>query len=447
MAWAYSLTEIADWIGASRPADDRVVHSVSTDTRSLRPGDLFFALKGERFDAETFVAQAFAQGAAAAVTTRPHAEGPCLVVGDPLAALQTLATRHRARLNLPIFALTGSAGKTTAKDMTAALLASRYRVVKTQGNLNNEIGCPLSLLRLDHESEFAVIEMGANHMGEIAALCSYAKPTEAAITIIAPAHLEGFGSIENVARAKGEIVQGLPEDGIFYVNTDDPRCVRIAEECACRKVTFGHHGEVALRGFAWEREGEARLHIDPIGDLRLPLGCRAHATNVLLAIAVALQHGVTEFEGPLREACAASARFKRLRVGTLEIIDDTYNANPASMAASIDALAEWPVHGARIAALGDMLELGDAAEALHREVGERAARAGIGHLFALGAHAYAMIDAARAAGAPHAEVLDSHQAIAEAIHAVARPGDLLLVKGSRGLRMENVIAALQTLVT
>ncbi len=443
MAWRYALDEIARAIDAPPAGVDRHVQSVSTDTRTLRPGDLFFALRGEHFDGDRFAADAFARGAVAAVTHSPHDGGPCLIVKDALAALQQFATYHRRRCAIPVIALTGSCGKTSTKDLIASLLATRYRVVKTLGNLNNEIGCPLSVLRIDGETDCAVIEMGANHSGEIARLCEIALPTEAAITLIAPAHLEGFGTIEKVAHAKAEILGASPPPKVFYANADDPFCMQIAQAFPGEKVLFGQRGDVALESFTWEAPGEARLHVRPIGDLLLPLGCRAHAQNVLLAIAVGLRHGIVDFEAPLRAACATATRFKRLQIGPLDVIDDTYNANPASMAASLSALKEWPREGARIAALGDMFELGEAAAPLHREVGEAAARAGVTHLFAAGGHAHDMIAAAQAAGAPHAEVLDSHQAIADAIHAVASPGDLLLVKGSRGMRMERVIQALQ----
>jgi UDP-N-acetylmuramoyl-tripeptide--D-alanyl-D-alanine ligase len=416
---------------------------VSTDTRTIQPGDVFFALTGETYDANTFVTEAFAKGACAAVATRADPAGPCLVVADARAALQSFAGFHRARYSPIAIAITGSCGKTTSKDMIAAVLATRMNVVKTRGNLNNEIGCPLSVLQIDDTTNAAVIEMGAAHRGNIAALCAFAKPTEAAITLIAPAHLEGFGSIENIARTKGEIAEALPRDGTFYVNADDEWCARVAEGVSCKKIYFGNEGEVSLKTIAVEGSGEMALDVDPIGQLRLPLPSRAHASNVLLAVAVGVQHGVSEFEGPLRAVCADPARFKRLRIGALDIIDDTYNASPASMAAALHGLAERPDGGARIAALGDMLELGPTSDRLHAEIGALAGRLGLAHVFALGECASVMIAAARDAGVPHAEVLPDHAAIARAILDAARPGDVLLVKGSRGMRMERVIEALK----
>lgn len=442
MKWSYLLSELAGVIGAAPPARDARFSSVSTDTRTLKPGDLFFALKGPNFDADAFAPEAFRKGACAAVTGRAVDDGPCLVVGDALAALQTFAARHRTRYSGPLFALTGSCGKTTTKELTAAVLATRYRVVKTHGNLNNEIGCPLSLLSIDEDTQHVVIEMGANHAGEIARICSYARPTETAITLIAPAHLEGFGSVENVAMAKAEIVDALAEDGVFYVNADDPWCVRIAERFPGEKVTFGRTGNIVLETCAPDDSGEILLRVNPVGELRLPLPSRAYAANVLLAIAVGLRHGVSEFEEPLRRACVEGARVKIRRVGPLEVIDDTYNANPGSMAAALETLAGRPGAGARMAALGDMLELGEQADHYHRELGTKAGELGVARLFVRGDHAAAVVEGARAAGVADARVYDTHEAIAEAVLRAARPNDVLLVKGSRGMRMERVIEAL-----
>jgi len=371
-----------------------------------------------------------------------------------LKALQNFAAWHRSRLDLPVLALTGSCGKTSTKDLIAGLLSSKYRVVKTEGNLNNEIGCPLSLLALDSETEFAVIEMGANHVGEIARLCELAKPSESAITLIAPAHLEGFGSIENVARAKGEIAGALPAGGIFYANMDDPRCAQLAAAQSGRVVRIGRAdgpaftraqpGDVVLESCEFDEAGELRMRVRTVGELRLPLNNLALATNALIAIAVGRQHGITEFEGPLRAACAFVSRFRRLAVGPITVIDDTYNANPASVSAAIESLVRLP-GGARIAVLGDMLELGDAAPVLHEEAGAYAAREGVAHLVARGAFAESIVRGANRAGLAAAHAIQDPAEIASEIKRVARPGDVVLVKGSRGMRMERVIEALKTI--
>lgn len=444
MGWRYTLNELAAWTGADAGTNGEVgVTGVSTDTRTILPGDVFVALAGPNFDADDFVAAAFAQGASAAICKRPHAEGPCLVVSDPLAALQQWALRHRMSHEIPIFAITGSCGKTTSKDLTAALLGSRYNVIKTKGNLNNDIGCPLSLLRIDRDTDFAVIELGANHVGEIAQLCTFARPTESAVTIVAPSHLEGFGSIEAVARAKSEIVDGLDADGCFYQNMDNPWTRGMGKDFRGDIVRFGREGDVVLRSQSFDDSGEMVLEIDPIGTLRLPLLVPAHATNVLLAVAVGLRHGIQEFEGPLRSACGDAARFKVCQAGPLEVLDDTYNANPASMAAALEALGARAVSGRRIAVLGTMLELGDETVALHRGVGERAAACGAAAVFGYGPHGSDIIAGARDAGVPLAEAFDTHEALADALHQFASPGDSILLKGSRGMRMERVLEHLE----
>ena len=445
MGWTYTPLALADIIGVEPSAE--VAHapaftSVCTDTRILTPGQAFFALSGEHFDGNQFVPAALAKGAAVAVASEAI-KGSCIVVDSPLAALQRFATHHRRQYSIPVLAITGSCGKTSAKDFTAAVLAAKYRVAKTRGNLNNDIGCPMSLLGIQPDTNFAVIEMGANHVGEIAQLCTFAAPTEVAVTMVGPSHLEGFGSIEKVAEAKSEIVRALDVSGRFYINADDPWCRAMADSFAGEKVWFGKEGDVSLRDCSFDDSGELRLDIDPVGVLRLPLPVRAQAYNVMLAIAVGLKHGITEFEEPLREACAASTRGRVLRVGPLEILDDTYNANPASMRAALESLAARPGKGRRLAALGGMLELGDTAAKLHYDIGKAAAQCGVDRLYARGPHACDMIEGARQAGLAHAEILEEHAAIAGALYEEARPGDVLLVKGSRGMRMDEVIKALR----
>ncbi len=443
--WRYTLEDLAARIGTAAPKTTMTFNSVSTDTRTLKPGDVFFALSGENFDGNKFVADAFAKGAAAAVASAPNAAGPCLVVENPLKALQRFASAHRMQYKIPVIAITGSVGKTTSKDFTAAVLASKFRVTKTEGNLNNDIGLPLSLLRLDAQTQVAVIEMGANHVGEIKGLCEMARPTESTITTIGEAHLEGFGSIERVAEAKSEIAMGLGPSDTFYVNTDDPRCRRIGEQCRARKVYFGREGDVSIRDCTFDAAGDMVLTLDPIGKLHLLLPARAHATNVALAVAIGLQHGVSDFQTPLAEAARNARRFKLMQVGPITVLDDSYNANPTSMRAALEALGERKVEGARMAALGDMLELGADAERLHAEIGRKAAACGVKRLYVRGAFARATASGATAGGCPSVEVMDSHEAIAEAIAAVGEAGDCLLVKGSRGMRMEKVIECLRGL--
>ncbi len=445
MTLNYTLADVATLTGTAVPEQhaDALITSVSTDTRTLQKNALFVALSGDNFDGDNFVDEAFSKGAAAAITRRKHTSGCCFVVENPLELLQRFAHEHRLRCKAKVIAITGSCGKTTSKDMISAVLGSKYQVVKTQGNLNNDIGCPLSLLRIAPDTEFAVIEMGANHAGEIAQLCRIAQPDESAVTLVAPAHLEGFGSIENVARAKSEIVTGLEGRGCFYANMDDPRCRDMVALHSGEVLRFGREGDVRLESILLTDEEEMVLNIAPVGRLQLPLKVKAHATNVLLAVAVGLRHGITEFEGPLREACKNAARFKTIKINGFTILDDTYNANPASMAAAVEALRDHPGTGRRFAVLGAMFELGESAAQLHYELGALAARSGISGLIARGPNAEDMVEGARAAGLNEAYAFSSADAAAAMTQRMIAPGDIVLVKGSRGMRMEEVIEKLR----
>lgn len=447
MSWHYTLGEIAQATGgAVDPAHAALmVSAVSTDTRKISSGQLFFGLRGERFDGNAFVGEAFARGASAAVCTEPNAAGPCILVPDALRALQQFAAWHRGRITPRVFGVTGSCGKTTTKDFVHALISTRFNACKTQGNLNNDIGVPLTLLELSPEVQFAIVEMGANHVGEIRDLCALARPHESAVTLVAPAHLEGFGSIERIAQAKFEIAEGLEPGGTFYVNMDNPFTRAMGEKFPGPKIRFGAEGDVVIRAINYDDAGEMLLDLDPVGRLRLPLPVKAHAHNVALAVAVALQNGVTEFEGPLREAASRSARFKTTEAAGLEVFDDTYNANPASMVAAIESLGLHRGKGRKLAALGCMLEMGEEAPRLHRAVGEAAAHHKVDALFARGPYAADIVAGAKAAGLAHAQVIDKHEDIAREILAIAAPGDTLLLKGSRGMRMEGVLEALRAL--
>lgn len=440
--WMYTSDELVRITDAQYVGSTFECSSISTDSRKLDPGDLFFALSGENFDGTDFVEGAVDAGAVAAVSSRAVEGCPCLVVDDPLTALQKLAKHHRAQFSIPVLAITGSCGKTSCKELIASILGTKFRVVKTQGNFNNAIGCPLSIMQMDAATEFLVLEMGANHPREIEDLSTIASPTEAAITMIGTAHLEGFGTIEDVAAAKGEIVSGLPSDGVFYENTDDARCRTIGDAFAGVRVGYGRHGSVQLRACDFDESGEMNLDIDPIGRLSLPLFAEAHAQNVLLAVAVGLQHGITVFEPALREACMATSRFKVSLFNGYEIIDDTYNANPESMRVAIEALGGRPSSGQRIAVLGCMGELGSKSEDLHHKTGTLLGKHGINTVFVRGIHAESLIAGAQASGVTTAEVIDLHETMAERVSQLARTGDVVLFKGSRGMTMERVIALL-----
>ncbi|NLN94455.1 MAG: UDP-N-acetylmuramoyl-tripeptide--D-alanyl-D-alanine ligase [Candidatus Hydrogenedens sp.] len=449
MSLCYTLDEAAVLLGLHlnmEAPEDSVIKGVSTDTRTLRPGDLFFALNGENFRGDDFVEEAFRKGAVAAVTEGLNHSGPVFQTSSPLTALQQMAKEHRKQCPARIIGITGSCGKTTAKDMLATLLSSEYLVEKTQGNLNNDIGCPLSLFRLSRATHFGIIELGANHPGEIRMLAQLARPEEGVVTLIAPAHLEGFGTVEGVARAKSELMESLPHSGCFYVNMDDPWCRRMGEDFRGESIRFGTGGDVYLKNIDFDDDGEMVLKIHPIGTLRLPLRIRAHVSHVLLAVAVGLRHGILSFEEPLREACLLGARFQESIFQGIQILDDSYNANPTSMKAALEGLRDYP--GKRkIAIVGDMYELGDTAKLLHEKIGSYAASLSLDALLALGEYGPALVARAQAEGLTEARACDSHGEAAQWLLDHAREGDVLLFKGSRGMKMESVFEQWKALVS
>ena len=419
---------------------------VATDSRAVAPGDLFVALKGERFDGHAFVAQAMARGAAAALVSRRVEGGarvPQLIVDDTLAALGRLAAAWRARFVLPVLALTGSNGKTTVKEMLAAILAAhcggRDDVLATEGNLNNDIGVPLMLLRLREHHRYGVFEMGMNHLGEIDALSRLAAPGVALVNNAHRAHIGMLGTIEAIAQAKGEIYAGLARDGIALVNEDEPFAAYWKGLAAGHRiVTFGTAASAAVRGLF--DDGQVRL-VTPLDAfaVRLQVPGEHNARNAIAACAAAfaleipwraIQEGLAAFAG-------TPGRLQSRRgTGGATIVDDTYNANPDSMKAALRVLAR--ASGRRVFVMGDMGELGDAAAALHAEIGAFARGAGIETLLALGPESIHAVEAF-GAGATHFATLD---ALVEAARALAAPGATILVKGSRFMQMERAVERL-----
>lgn len=438
MSWL-RLSEIASMVNGRLLGADAPVDGVYTDSRDPRPNELFVALKGPRFDAHEFVGQDLA--AAGVMVSRPcETRLAQILVEDTKAALGRLAANWRAGLTLPLVALTGSNGKTTVKEMIAAILATRGSVLATKGNLNNDIGVPLTLLGLRREHDYAVVEMGANHFGEIAYLTSLARPTVALVTNAGPAHLEGFGSVEGVSRAKGEIYAGLREDGVAIVNADDP----FAEYWrgligAHRMLSFGLSAPADVSG---QPSGDGGWKIrTPSGaaTLRLPLEGRHNVLNALAAAAASIAVGATpeQIKLGLEHMRPVGGRMQhRETAGGVLVLDDTYNANPGSLGAAVEVLAAVP--GERWLVLGDMGELGPAAADLHRAAGAQARAAGIDRLYALGPLS---LHAAQGfgEGAHHFEELG---ALCETLIAESHRGLTVLVKGSRSMRMERVVARL-----
>ncbi len=435
-----TVAEAARALDVDPPAGgvDVLLTSVATDTRALAPGALFVALKGERFDAHEFLDGALAAGAGALVVERGRgpasATVPVLEVADTLHALGDLAAAWRRRFRLPVLAVTGSNGKTTTKEIARAVFTHAWgeeAVVATRGNLNNLIGMPLTALRVDERHRAAVFEMGMNAPGEIARMVAIGAPTVGLITCVAEAHLEGLGSIEGVARAKGELFEGLPADATAIVNTDDPLVAEQAERFSGRRLTFGSTGEV--RAEAVELDGLARSRFRLFADaqsvaVELPLGGRHNVQNALGAAAAAIATGLS-LEGIAEGLATVEPPPMRLRAERLDcgvlLINDAYNANPGSVAASLGVLGD-AYAGRNVVVLGDMRELGPQAARLHEETGRKVAAARPRLLAALGEFAADVIRGALDAG------------IAEAVAAVWQDGDAVLVKGSRGSEMERV---------
>lgn len=442
------LTSLARILSATLVGPDTGFAGVSTDTRTLRERELFVALRGPSFDGHAFVPVAAERGAAAAVVERPIEAGlPHLRVADSLAALGAMATDWRSRFTLPVIAVTGSFGKTTVKEMMAAIAATRGEVLATRGNLNNEIGLPLTLFGLDEQHRAAVLEMGANHAGEIARLVAIGRPSVGVVTAAGPVHLEGFGSLEGVARAKGEMFAGLPDDGVAIINVDDPFAPLWRELAGARRsVGFGLTAEAEFRAEqvrqSLDADGpllEFRLATpEGAADVRLALPGRHNAVNALAAAAATWAAGwsLDEIVSGLARVSGVKGRMslRKARSGAL-IIDDSYNANPTALRAAIDYATALP--GETWLVLGDMRELGDASPELHAAAGEYARERGVARLFALGPESAAAV-AAFGVG----RHFDDAAELAAALDAELPAGVNLLVKGSRSMRLETVVERL-----
>ncbi len=447
------LSDVARRVGGTLLGEDALLTRVISDTRQLRRGDLFVALQGEHFDGHDYVQRAASLGAAGALVSRAVDGGPGQVLAaDSLEALQAYAKSWRQDFDLPLIGVTGSSGKTTTKQMLAAVCAARGPVLATEGNLNNHIGVPLTLLRLRAEHRSAVIEMGANHLGEIALLAGLARPDIGIVTQAGDAHLEGFGSRLGVARGKGELFAALDGRGVAVINRDDTYFDLWRELAGTATVLgFGlsERADVRAENIHGEPEHAPAATvftlITPEGRQRveLPLPGRHNVLNALAAAAAGVALGLD------LEAIAAGLGQVRPVAGRLNwlstphgarLLDDSYNANPTSLRAALDLLAGLP--GERWLVLGDMRELGGDAPALHEEAGRSARALGIDRLFTVGALAQ---QAAAGFGA-QAFHFDSADALIEALHEALAAGQAgqvaLLVKGSRSSRMERVVAAL-----
>ncbi|HEX3941414.1 MAG TPA: UDP-N-acetylmuramoyl-tripeptide--D-alanyl-D-alanine ligase [Acidobacteriaceae bacterium] len=456
------LGDIARWTGADVRAwhGDRLeapATGYSIDTRTLAPGDLFFAIRGERFDAHDFVPGAFENGARAAVIARSKAvqfleiarNHTLLLVNDPLEALQHLASAVRRHWNKRLIGVTGSAGKTTTKEAVAAVLSARFQVLKSKGNLNNGFGLPLQLLKLEPEHDVAVIEMGMSHSGEIAALARIAAPDWAVVTNVGSAHQENFpDGLAGIARAKYELVRSLPAQGIAFLNCDDPYVSQFGRDFRGRAVYYGSGPCADPSAGQIEELGSEGMRFElTAGDRKTTVSIallgRHNVSNVMAAIAVGLEAGI-----PLEECAQAAAQLRPpdkrgeiLHISGAVVINDCYNSNPEALKSMIATLASM-VAKRRILVAGEMLELGPHAANLHRECGREAAARGIDLVLGVRGNAQYIVEGAREGGVP-AMFVASPEAAGEWLKGELRPGDAALLKASRGVGLERALKGIE----
>lgn len=433
------------------------VSGVSTDSRSVKPDELFVPLRGERFDGHDFIAEVVAKGITAVLADEKwlaHHVLPAgcsgVIVKDTLRALGDLAADYRRRFDIPVIAVTGSNGKTTTKEMLAAILEQTGPGLKTEGNLNNLIGLPQMLFRLRPEHRWAVLEMGMSEPGEIDRLAVIARPRTGIVLNALPAHLQSMGTVEAVAVAKGELLHRITDGGLAVVNGDDPRVSSLGQNASARRISFGiNRGEVRAREIEHlGLEGESFQVVTPRGEFRVRLGAFGlHNVSNALAATAALLDSVplAVIAGGLAAFKPYKGRFQLDRLGEITLADDSYNANPASMKAALETLAQIAPEGHRVALLGDMLELGEHEAEAHEGVGAIAGR-NVDRLFLLGSlmsrHA---APAAILAGLPREAVRcgRDHEELAELARQSLLPGDVVLIKGSRGMTMERITAILR----
>ena len=444
------LSKIAEFMSARSdfPGDD-IAHGYSIDSRTVGRGELFFAVKGERFDGHDFVSGALESGAVAAVVREDQNQryagiNRVLFVEDTLTALQTLATAVRKLWGKPLIGVTGSAGKTTTKEAIAHVLASKFRVLKSEGNFNNHFGLPLMLLKLQPGHDLAVIEMGMSHAGEIRALAKIAQPEIGVVTNVAPVHLEFFDSLAGIARAKYELIESLPSSGTAVLNADDEYVSQFGRDFKGRVVKYGIAAMAdVLADHVRSRGAEGSDFEIVAGGTRepahLPLVGDHNVLNALAAVSVAIACGmkIPDAVAALSTLEPGDKRGQVVQVGNITVINDCYNSNPKALQAMIDALSAMKA-GRRILVAGEMLELGPAGEQMHRAAGKHAAEKKIDVLLGVRGLAQAMVEGARAAGA-QAEFVPTPEEAGEWLSRETRDGDVVLLKASRGVKLEKAL--------
>jgi UDP-N-acetylmuramoyl-tripeptide--D-alanyl-D-alanine ligase len=446
---------------------EHLISEVVIDSRKAKPGALFVALPGEQADGHDYVSDAFSRGALAALVQKPLPLGVtlvdcrqeihlddihfplCLLVDNTQWALQEIARNWRNKFTAQVIGITGSVGKSSTKELTAAILSTRYCTLKNPGNLNNEIGLPLSLLQLNEEHERVVLEMGMYALGEVRRLCEIARPRIGMITNVGPVHLERLGTIEKVAEAKAELIEALPDDGVAILNRDDERVMAMAPKTKARVFTYGLSPEADLSASDIESEGlegvRFKMHYQKAAiHVKVPLLGRHSVHTSLRAAAVGLIEGLNwqDIMTGLQDKSAQLRLVSATGPFGSTILDDTYNASPMSSLAALNLLEDLPA-SRRIAVLGSMLELGSYEEEGHRKVGGRAA-AVVDQLITIGEPTHFIADEARLCGLPAAQIFEARNRdeVIEKLSAVIQPGDVILIKGSRALLLEEVVNAL-----
>jgi UDP-N-acetylmuramoyl-tripeptide--D-alanyl-D-alanine ligase len=451
--------EVLEATGATLVRGDpaRLVDGISTDTRSLRPRQLFLALSGPNFDGNQFAAKASDIGAGAlmlrggpgAVLPAIAGDAPVCLHASPHRALIDLAAWQRSRLSIPVIGITGSSGKTSTKEILAQLLAPHLRAVSSPRSFNNEIGVPHTLMLAEADTEALVVEMGTNHPGEIAGLCRIARPTAGIVTNVGPAHLDGLGSVEGVAREKAALLMSVPRSGFCVVNLDSPHA-ELLQGCAAAPVITvsvdgrgAGRGDLNATGLDFHPEG-TRFELDG-RELRSPLLGVHNVHNLLCALAACRGLGLDldRVVPAVAELATASGRMRRIDAGPISVLDDSYNANPASTRAGLEVLCAMPGPERRVLVFGDMLELGERSPELHHAVGREAAELGVDCLLTIGKLTRATAAGALETGANIAvEHLGGIDEALERVGAFVRAGDCVMVKGSNAMGLRRVVERL-----
>jgi UDP-N-acetylmuramoyl-tripeptide--D-alanyl-D-alanine ligase len=447
-----SLSRVAEFISATGEFDHKAIaQAYSIDSRTIQPGQLFFAVKGERMDGHDFVQQALDKGAVGAVVRKDElaryaVKTGLLAVPDTLVALQTLGAAVRRLWGKPLIGVTGSTGKTTTKEAIAHVLSSRFRVLKSEGNFNNHFGLPLMLLKIEPEHEAAVIEMGMSHRGEIAALAKIAQPEIGVVTNVAPVHLEFFKSVAEIARAKYELIESLPAGGAAILNADDEYVSQFGRDFHGKVVRYGLHPSADVRAESIESRGAAGSIFNVVvansrEPATLPLVGRHNIYNALAAVATGMERGLSlaEATGALATLSPADKRGAVVQLGNITVINDCYNSNPTALDAMVDTLAAMPARR-RIVVAGEMLELGPSGEDLHRQSGRHMAKQGIDILVGVQGLAQQMVEGAGGAGI-RAEFVATPEEAGEWLVRETRAGDVVLLKASRGVKLERALEA------